>query len=133
MTVVGHRTNSRPSGPKSDALATEPPRLLHREVPILFFHLMCFSGCAVVLRGLNYSINQTSCAISDNFIPCQLETWWEEVTYLNSRLPSAPLINIAGPVPGIPDCMQSTNSTHVTSIAALFTHAILLIWKRLYR
>lgn len=60
-----------------------------------------------------------------------LETWWEEVAYLSSRFPSAPLINIGGPV-SITDIWPVQHGTQITR-SALMAHALLLIWQKLYR
>lgn len=32
-------------------------------------------------------------------ITIKLEAWWEDLAYLTPRYPSAPLINIGGPIP----------------------------------
>ncbi|XP_020625298.1 peroxisomal carnitine O-octanoyltransferase-like isoform X3 [Orbicella faveolata] len=60
-----------------------------------------------------------------------LEPWWEDLAYLTPRYPSAPLINVAGPLP-ITDMWPVQNGTQIKR-AAVFTHAYLLIWQRLYR
>jgi len=59
-----------------------------------------------------------------------LEAWWEDLAYLTPRYPSAPLINVAGPLP-ITDMWPVQNGTQIKR-AAVFTHAYLLIWQRLY-
>lgn len=60
-----------------------------------------------------------------------LEEWWEDLAYLTPRYPSAPLINIGGPIP-ITDLWPVQNGTQIKR-AATYTHAFLLIWQRLYR
>ena len=61
----------------------------------------------------------------------QLETWWEDVAYLSSRSPSAPTINIGGPLP-ITDIWPAQEGTQINR-AALMVHATLQNWQRLYR
>ena len=61
----------------------------------------------------------------------KLETWWEDAAYLSSRHPSAPLINIGGPVP-ITDMWPVQNGTQIKR-AALMVHATVFIWQKLYR
>ena len=61
----------------------------------------------------------------------QLETWWEDVAYLSSRSPSAPTINIGGPLP-ITDIWPAQEGTQIKR-AALMIHATLQNWQRLYR
>ena len=61
----------------------------------------------------------------------QLETWWEDVAYLSSRSPSAPTINIGGPLP-ITDIWPAQEGTQIKR-AALMVHATLQNWQRLYR
>ena len=61
----------------------------------------------------------------------KLEVWWEDVAYLASRYPTVPLTNIGGPFP-ITDMWPVQNGTQIKR-AAVFTHAFLLIWQRLYR
>ncbi|KAL9966589.1 hypothetical protein ACROYT_G024691 [Oculina patagonica] len=60
-----------------------------------------------------------------------LEVWWEDVAYLTPRYPSAPMINIGGPI-SITDMWPVQSGTQIKR-AALFTHAFLLIWQKLYR
>lgn len=64
-------------------------------------------------------------------ITIKLEAWWEDLAYLTPRYPSAPLINIGGPIP-ITDLWPVQNGTQIKR-AAIYTHAFLLIWQRLYR
>ena len=61
----------------------------------------------------------------------QLETWWEDVAYLSSRSPSAPTINIGGPLP-ITDIWPAQEGTQIKR-AALMVHATLQNWQRLCR
>ncbi|CAH3173403.1 unnamed protein product [Porites lobata] len=60
-----------------------------------------------------------------------LEPWWEDVAYLSSRSPSAPTINIGGPLP-ITDIWPAQEGTQIKR-AALMVHATLQNWQRLYR
>lgn len=60
-----------------------------------------------------------------------LEEWWEDVAYLTPRYPSAPMVNIGGPIP-VTDIWPVQTGAQVTR-AAIFTHAFLKVWQELYR
>ncbi|RMX56747.1 hypothetical protein pdam_00021211, partial [Pocillopora damicornis] len=60
-----------------------------------------------------------------------LKEWWEDVAYLTPRYPSAPMVNIGGPIP-VTDIWPVQTGAQVTR-AAIFTHAFLKVWQELYR
>lgn len=61
----------------------------------------------------------------------KLETWWEDVAYLTSRSPSAPMVNIGGPM-NIEDMWPVQDGTQIKR-AALMVHGLAVIWQTLYR
>ena len=56
----------------------------------------------------------------------QLETWWEEVVYMEGRLPN-PLINMTGPGPYVSDVWKPRLGTKIPR-SALMLHYMVHFW-----